>query len=172
MANHVRVGEVDQQEPEATLGEPLAQHVGDRNRAHRGGEVIGRDIARRIDQAPLLPRPQVLATPVEEVGHVWVLLGFGHVQLADPLRGQHVGEHLGQRLGRVSDRRGELLGVLGHLHEIRPWRILPTVELVKSRLDQRPSEFAGPIGAEVEEDHGVVGVDPTDAGISDHRRGE
>ena len=82
VADHVGVGEVDDPEAVAVLRPALAERVGGRRGAHLGLVVVGGHVARRGDQAPLLPLPLLLAAAVEEVGDVGVLLGLGDVQLA------------------------------------------------------------------------------------------
>ena len=62
----------------------LDEGVRGRLGAHLGLVVVGRHVARGVDQAALLALVRVLLAAVEEVGHVRVLLGLGHVQLAKP----------------------------------------------------------------------------------------
>ena len=109
MADHVGVGEVD--DPEAVAVRRASAPAKRRRRragAHLRLVVVGRDVARRVDQAALLPLPLLLAAAVEEVGDVRVLLGLGDVQLAARRLGDHLGERRlrplprGRRPGRAS----------------------------------------------------------------------
>ena len=86
-----------------------AQHVGDPGGAHLGLQVVGGDVARRVDQPPLLAVGAVLAAAVEEVGHVRVLLGLGDMQLGDAGLGQGLGQHVRDRLRRVGGRSVEVV---------------------------------------------------------------
>ena len=86
--------------------------------AHLGLVVVGRDVARRVDQVALLPLPLLLAAAVEEVGDVGVLLGLGDVQLAAAGLGDRLGQRrLRPRLGE-GDRVGPALAVLGHRGQV------------------------------------------------------
>ena len=81
MANHVGVGVVG--DDEVVLGgrDRSDQLVGDARGAHLGLEVVRGDLWRR-HQAAILAGPRSLAAAVEEVRHMGVLLGLGHVELA------------------------------------------------------------------------------------------
>ena len=57
------------------------ERVGGLARAHLGLLVVGRDVARGVDELAHLALVRLLLAAVEEVRHVRVLLGLGDVQL-------------------------------------------------------------------------------------------
>ncbi len=67
---------------------------------------------------PRLPRPLRLDAAVEEVGHVRVLLGLGHVQLAQAALGEHLGERLRHVLLGERDRAVEVVAVDRHRRQV------------------------------------------------------
>src|SRR4029077_14393065 len=81
VSDHVRVGEVGDDEVECPRTDRLDQGVGDTDRAHLRLEVVGRDLRTRDEQA-LLARVRRLDAAVEEVRHVGVLLGLRDMELA------------------------------------------------------------------------------------------
>ena len=105
--------------------------------------VVARDVARRVDEDPLLLVERLLAAAVEEVRHVRVLLRLGGVELADAVLAQHLGERpLDDVLGERDGER-EVVAVARHRRE------------VDAELAELLGELAAPVGAEVEEDRGV-----------------
>ena len=92
VADHVGVREVDDPEGEVAPAPALRERAGGLAGAHLGLLVVGRHVARRVHELAFLARVLVLLAAVEEVGHVRVLLGLGHVEL---------------RLAAVGERRGE-----------------------------------------------------------------
>ena len=98
---------------------------------------------------PRLALPLVLDAAVEEVGHVGVLLGLGRVELAQRRAcDEHLGERVGDGLLREDDRAVELLAVARHRRQ------------VELRVEQQPRELPRAVGAEVEEDRAVAGLEP------------
>ena len=81
VAHHVRVRELARMNRIRPL--PMASHhcVGDGPRAHLRRQVVGRHVAPGRHQDAVLARERLLDPAVEEVRHVGVLLGLGHVQL-------------------------------------------------------------------------------------------
>ena len=57
---------------------------------------------------------RLLDAAVEEVGHVRVLLGLGHAQVAHVAIGHDIRQDIGQRLRRRNHRQGEMLVILRH----------------------------------------------------------
>jgi hypothetical protein len=92
VSDHVGVGEVDDRQAGVSVAEARQERVGDLARAHLRLVVVGRHIALGGHQLASFTGERALDPAVEKVGHVWVLLGLGHVQLG---------------LARVRDRRRE-----------------------------------------------------------------
>ena len=84
VADHVRVGEVDDRERRLLVVEVLDERVGGLARAHLRLVVVGRDVARGRHELAHLALVRVLLAAVEEVRHVRVLLGLRDVQLPEP----------------------------------------------------------------------------------------
>src|SRR4029077_12387741 len=167
VADHVGVCEAD--DPEAVLaGAPvLDEGVGRRPGAHLRLVVVGRNVARRFDQAVLLPLQLLLATAVEEVGDVGVLLGLGDVQLAAAGLGDGLGQGRLRPLLREGDRVGPAFAVGGHRRQVEH-RPAAARELVEARLGEGTGQLAGPVGAEVDEDRDVTGLGTVV--VADHGR--
>ena len=155
------------------LGEP-----GDRTSVGDAGSALisgpGRRSAtsrRRVDELPLLAARRCSRAAVEEVGDVGVLLGLGGVDLL------HAGR---RRASRRARRPAPRPGTRPARRCRRRTRSsapgaaaaasAPAVELGEAGIDQRPGELAGAVGAEVEEDHGVVRPDPAGSRVADHDR--
>ena len=104
VADHVRVGEVDDPEAVAVAAASARTNASAAARgAHLG--LARRRWRRRAATAPGgAPRPPTRLPPaVEEVGDVRVLLGLGDVQLALAALGDHLGQrHLGARGGNAT----------------------------------------------------------------------
>ena len=105
MADHVRIREVDNREIVRTGPYCVDQCCGHAGRAHLGLLVVGSDLCRR-HQLAILARERLLASAVEEVGHVRVLLGFGGVEL--PQTG--VRQDLRHRRDLLGGERDEHIG--------------------------------------------------------------
>ena len=143
VADHVGVGEVDDPEAVAVLRPVRDEGVGGGAGAHLRLVVVGGDVAGRVDQAALLPLPLLLATAVEEVGDVRVLLGLGDVQLAPAGLGYDLGQGRPRaRLGE-GDRVGPALAVLGHRGQVEQ-RAARAGELVEAGLGQGAGHLRGP----------------------------
>ncbi len=147
MADHVGVREVDDAEPVA-VPDLLDDLVCDLVRRHRGLEVVARDIARARDEGPRLARPRLLTAAVEEVRDVGVLLRLGHVQLAHVVLGEHLRQRACNVLLGECDRCVEVRCIPGHGRD------------VDAVVEQHAGQLPAAIGAEVEEDHRVAGLDP------------
>ena len=114
----------------------------------------------------VLAREGLLHAAVEEVGDVRVLLRFGHAELCEAGPGQNVAEDVGDRARGEKDGVGEVVLVSGHRREVG--ECAPrAVEVGEVVFRQGCGELAGPVGAEVEEEDGVVGGD---SAHPDHRR--
>ena len=86
-----------------------------------------------------------------------VFLGFGHAQVFVLQLGEDVGQDVLQFLGReeIAQPRPGLF-VLRHADEGEIFRARGIGEFLEARLDQRTRHLPGAIGAEIEEDHGIV----------------
>ena len=150
--DHVGVREVDDDEAQASFVDRRNDLVGDFGGRHLRLLVIARDVARRVDEDPLLLVEWLLATAVEEVRHVRVLLRLGGVELADPVLAQHLGERpLDDVLGERDGER-EVVAVARHRRE------------VDAELAELLGELSATVRAEVEEDRRVGRRDRAAAG--------
>ena len=162
VANHVRVCEVDQQESEATLGDTVAEDVGDRLGTHLRREVVG---ATSAESPPA-------ATPRRHGG----------------ARCRHRRSRSRGGTSRSRPRAAATSGTRQHSASTswatpvdRRWerRTPPRTpssgrtaaaagrgpgRTRRTRLDQRPRQLAGAVGPEVEEDRRILGVTPPCAG--------
>jgi hypothetical protein len=157
VADHVRIGEVDDDEAEAAGFDRRGDALGDLLRRHLRLVVVARHVAWRVDEDPLLPRERLLPPAVEEVRDVGVLLGLGGVELADAVLAEHLGERAVDVLLAEGDREREVLAVAGHRRQ------------VDAELAELLRELPRPVGAEVEEDRRVLRGIETRAAV-DHRR--
>ena len=72
VANHVRIGEIDEQEIVVDGRKPAQRSLGEGSGAHFRGQVVGRHLRRR-NYGAALARPGLFAASVEEEGDVRVL---------------------------------------------------------------------------------------------------
>ena len=134
MADHVRVREVDDDEPVAVAVDRFDDAVGNLARGHLRLVVVARHVARRVDEDPILACERLLAAAVEEVRHVRVLLGLRRVELADAVRRQHLGERVLDDVLREGDREVEVVAVAGHRRQVDA----ELTELLAQLLDGTP----------------------------------
>ena len=130
------------------LPDLVAKPVGDLVGGHLGLAVVARHVTRRGHEDSLLPLPLPLLPAVQEVSHVRVLLRLRDVELARSRLREHLGERVLHDLLREGDRAVEVVLILGHRGEL------------DSGLEQLLRELPSAIGAEVEEDRGVLGAEP------------
>ncbi len=114
VADHVGVGEVD--EDEVVLAALDGRHhlVRDAQRAHLGLEIVGGDVARGGDELAVLALEGLLPPAAEEVGHVRVLLGLGAAELAEPRAREELAEGVRDHLLGEGDGEPEGGVVVGH----------------------------------------------------------
>lgn len=93
VADHVGVGEVDDDDVEGGVVDGLDDGVGDAGGGHLGCEVVGGDFLRG-DEDAVFAGEGFLDASVEEVGDVGVLLGFGDAEVAEAGIGHDVGEQI------------------------------------------------------------------------------
>ncbi|MNS83772.1 hypothetical protein D3C72_1175740 [compost metagenome] len=165
VADHVRVGEVHDQHVGVMRVDRRRGRGRDLRRRHLGLHVVRRDLGAG-NQDALLEVVGRLAAAVEEEGDVGVLLGLGGMELPHALVGEHRGQVVDELLGRVGHRQPEAVLVLGQADEAhqRGHAALETLELgVRDGL----GDLAGPVRAEVEEDHAVAVFDAA-RGVEHH----
>ena len=109
--------------------------------------VVARNVARRVDEDPLLAGERLLAAAVEEVRDVRVLLRLRRVELADAVGREHLGERVLDDVLREGDGEVEVVAVAGHRRQ------------VDAELAELLGELPRAVGAEVEEDRGVALAD-------------
>jgi len=113
VADHVGVGEVDDDDVEGGVAEGFDDGVGDAGSGHLGGEVVGGDLLRG-DEGAVFAGEWLFDPAVEEVGDVGVLFGFGDAEVAKVGLRHEVGEEVVHRLGGDDDGEFEVFVVLGH----------------------------------------------------------
>src|SRR5262249_29964402 len=100
---------------------------------------------RRRDEDARLAAPLGLAAAVEEVRDVCVLLGFGDVELADVMLGEHLRERLAHLLLAEDDRDVEVVAMPRHRRQ------------VDTGFDELLRELRRAVRPKVEEDGAVAG---------------
>lgn len=118
VADHVGVGEVDDDDVEGGVVYRFDDGVGDAGGGHLRGEVIGRDLLRG-DEGAIFAGEGFLDAAVEEISDVGVFFGFGDAKVAEVGLGHEVGEEVIHRLGGDDDGEGEVLVVLGHADVVK-----------------------------------------------------
>ena len=118
MADHVRVGEVDDDDVEGGVVDGFDDGVGDACGGHLGGEVVGGDLL-RWDQCAVFAWEWLFYSAVEEVGDVGVLLGLGDAEVAEVGLRHEVGEEVVHRFGGDDDGEFEVFVVLGHADVVK-----------------------------------------------------
>ena len=113
MADHVGVGEVDDDDVEGRVVDGFDDGVGDACGGHLGGEIVGGYFLRG-DEGAVFAGEGLFDAAIEEVGDVGVLLGLGYAQVAEVGLGHEVGEEVVHRLGGNDDGELEVFVVLGH----------------------------------------------------------
>jgi hypothetical protein len=93
VADHVGVGEVDDDDVEGGVGEGADDGVGDALGGHLGGEVVGGYLL-GLDDFALFAGERLLDAAVEEVGDVRILLGLGYAEVG-------VAEDVGEEVARA-----------------------------------------------------------------------
>ena len=160
MADHVGVGEVADHDVVLRRVDVGDERVGDALRAHLGHQIVGRHLLRR-DQDAVLAGIRLLASAVEEVRDVRVLLGFGEPQVGAAAGGEDVGEVARQVCG--SNTTGKP-NVRSYTVIVVQWTIGRgrTIEAVEVVERDRARDLARAVRAEVEEDDRVAVADRPD----------
>ena len=102
MANHVRIGEVDDIHIRLVVFDRGRQRIGNGGLTHLGLQIVGRDLRTR-DNGALLPRLFGFNAAVQEERDMRVLLGFGNMVLTQACGSEHVGKHVFGEGFRESD---------------------------------------------------------------------
>ena len=113
VADHVGVGEVDDDDVEGGVVDGFDDGVGDARGRHLGGEIVGRYFLRG-DQCSVFAGEGFFDAAVEEVSDVSVLFGLGYAEVAEVGLRHEVGEEVVHRLGGDDDGELEVFVVLGH----------------------------------------------------------
>ena len=159
VADHVRVGVVDDDEAVLAGEDRGLGHLGHVRGRHLGLLVIGRDFLRALGHAAFFAGEGFLAVVVEEEGHVRELLGLRRAVLRDALLGDPLAEDVHHLGGLVEDDvRAEALLVVreGGVEDLEQLRAGEALEL---RIDEGAGDLAGAVAAEVEEQHRVAVLD-------------
>ena len=89
-----------------------------------------------------------------------VFFGFGDAQILVILFGKHIGEDVFEFFGREQIAQpGPGLFILGHGHEGEIFWARWVAKFLEIGFDEGAGGFAGAVGAEIEEDHGVIVAD-------------
>src|SRR5271168_712770 len=164
MADHVGVGVVHDDGVELAFFDGFHDRIGDALRGHFGLEVVG-GYFWRGDENAFFAAEGFFDAAVEEIGYVGVFFGFGATEVFV----LHVRENLGEDLfkffgGEHVLEPGPVFVVLGHGDVEKIFGAIGAGEFVEVRSGQRVGHLAGAVGAEVEEDDGVVIVNQADGG--------
>ncbi len=158
--DHVRVREIDEDEIVLPADDGVAHGIGDAGGGHLGLEVVGRHFLGRREHLAIFPFEGFLATAVEEVRHVRILLGLGAAKLLVSRPGDDLREDVRKDVFRKGDRQIEFAVVLGHARVAARERSAgPAGELVEVGDGERAGELARSIGPEVEMKAGVFRLD-------------
>ncbi len=170
MTDHVRIGEVQDDDVVLVLIKPLHELIGHEVGAHLRLLVVGCYLFRGRDQGAILTGERLFPAAVEEEGDVGVFLGLGDAQLGQPCIADHLREDVDQFLGPEGDGKIEGLVVAGHADIGGKPRPDIAGEAAESRIGKGAGYLAGAVGAEVEEDEAVAVLHPAhrDAPVHDH----
>ena len=174
MADHVGIGEINDDHIESSVLDGFHHHVRDAGGTHLRLQVVGGDLG-RLHQEAIFPGKGLLHPAVEKICDVGVLFGLGDAQVAQIHLAHHVGENVVHRLRRDDHRQREFLVILGHadIFQIlgdavagdRRVEIIGSLQ-VPARLLGEPagagestSNLAYAVGAEVEAKAGIVVAD-------------
>ena len=159
VADHVRVGVVDDDESVLAGKDRGLGHLGHVRSRHLGLLVVGGDFLRALRHAALFAGEGFLAVVVEEERHVRELLGLRGAILRDALLGDPLAEDVHHLGGLIEDHvRAEALLVVGQ-RGVEDLEQLGTREALEFRVDERAGDLARTVAAEVEEQHGVAVLD-------------
>ena len=156
MAHHVGVGEIHHHGVEVALLDGFHDRIGNSRGAHLRFQVIGWDFGRR-NQNAFLAAEGLFNAPVEKIGDVGVFFGFGAAQIFQILLGEDLRQDVRDFFGRdyVAQPRPGLV-VLRHGHVEKIFRALGIGKFLEAGLGDGSRHLAGAVGAEIEEDYGVI----------------
>ena len=162
MADHVAVGVVQDDHVVLVLVDAGQHSLRDLVGAHFGLDVEGGNLlgGRGGHQDAILAREDALLAAVEEEGDVGVLLGLGNAQLGLAALGEVLAHGHGQALRRIGDGHvGHRRVVLRHADVVQREEAVLALKAGEIRIHEGAGDLTGAVGAEVEEHHGVVGLD-------------
>ena len=156
VADHIAVGEVqDDDIILAALDAGLAL-VGDLIGAHLGLQVVGGNL-RAGDDLAVLALAGLLDAAVEEEGHMGVFLGLGNAQLGLAVGGQVLAQGVLQLNGGIRNLAvGHRGVVLGHADIVDLLAAAAALKAGEGVIAEDAGHLAGTVGAEVHEDDGVA----------------
>jgi hypothetical protein len=137
VADHVAVGEVDDDEVVVAGVDSADDFIADAGGAHLGPLVVSGHILRGGDDLAILTREWLFAVVVEKKCDVGKFFGFGAAELLEAKIADVLAEDVGhlRRLG-IGDVNGETLLVGGHgaIEEVELWAAVESLEV---GLDER-----------------------------------
>ena len=166
--DHVRVRKVDDHEARHAISNACDRGRGHAGSTHLGLKVVRCNIAGRGNHAARFPRVCELASAIEEVRHVGILLGLGDVELRDAGRFERVRQDVIGPVLWERDRAGLTIPVRGHRRQSRR-TVLTTIEGVEPIIGESHADLPRSIRTKVEKDDLIVMLDAART-IADHRR--
>ena len=155
--HHVRVGVVDHDQGVDALSNRSNTAFGELVGGHGRRLVVGGDPGGGHQMAVFAGEGFFDAT-VEKVGDVGVLLGFGGAELAQAMAGHHLAQQAIEGFRRERHLDGQAALVLGEGHHMQGADLDP-LEGFEFGHHQGPDQLPHPVGAEVETDHAVIGLE-------------
>ena len=159
VSHHVGVREVDDDDIILAGADGLAELVANLRRTHLGLQIIGGNLLRGGNQHPILAGVRLFHAAVEEEGDVSVLLclrdaALGHVVGCQVFAKGVLQLLLLERHQLVGDQR-----IVIRKADIDNIRSLFSREEIKFIIAEGVGDLSCPVGAEIEEDHGIAVLD-------------
>src|SRR5260370_4333099 len=156
MANHVGIGVIHDDGVDLALFDGFHYGIRDSLGGHFRFEIVRGDL-RRGNEDALLAGERLFHAAVAEIGDVRVFFGFGAAQIFVVQVGEDLREDVLEFFGPdyIFQPRPVFL-VLRHRNVEQILRALGVDEFVEVRRGERVRHLAGAVGAEVEEDDGVI----------------
>ena len=176
MAHHVGIGKVENHHVVLAALDALYRLLSYLICAHFGLQVIGGYLGGG-DKAAVFVLVGGFHAAVEEEGYVSILLGLCDAQLGLALCRKILAQGVVKMLGLEGNLHlvAEGLVILGHAYVMNGEEAVPALKAVKVLKDEGAGDLAGPVGAEVVEDHAVVCLDSSNGGAvfgNYHRQNE
>src|SRR5438876_10807463 len=154
VSNHVRVGKVDDEYVCLALVNKTQDIVRDLESRHFRLKIVSSNL-RRGHQQSLLAAKLLFRAPIEEIGDVGVLLGFGETKVFDAKTREHVGEN-GLVLARGKGDRQRNRDVVNREANEIDRRSIRNRKLVKTCDSQHSRDLARAVGTKVEKYYSVA----------------